>query len=189
MSADACLSSNLQTVITAYGLRVMLHDTDKQGMFESGSAVPSARFAGVLHKMGPLFAAMANQMLIVGHTDSQAYADRSATAFSNWNLSSNRAMAARGLLIEGGMASDGILQVVGMADRAPIDTRNVRAGVNRRIELLILTAGQADSIAAMFGTPAQVTPLIENVDSALPDRDALQALRDHLLKARPAGPR
>jgi chemotaxis protein MotB len=189
MSADAGLSSNLQTVITAYGLRVMLHDTDRQGMFERGSAVPSARFVGVLRKMGPLFAAMSNQMLIVGHTDSQAYADRGAAAFSNWNLSADRAMAARAQLLAGGMAGDGVLQVVGMADRAPIDTTDARAGVNRRIELLILTGGQADTIAAMFGAPTHSTPLIEDVDAALPDREALQALRDHLLKTRPHGSR
>src|SRR5206468_11591787 len=37
MSADAGLSSNLATVITPNGLRVMLHDTDRQGMFVRGS--------------------------------------------------------------------------------------------------------------------------------------------------------
>jgi chemotaxis protein MotB len=62
-------------VITPYGLRVMLHDTDRQGMFVRGSAVPTDRFRKLLRKMGPLFAQMENQMLIVGHTDSLQYAD------------------------------------------------------------------------------------------------------------------
>src|SRR5450830_96286 len=38
LSEEAGLKSNLQSVITPYGLRVMLHDTDKQGMFVRGSA-------------------------------------------------------------------------------------------------------------------------------------------------------
>jgi chemotaxis protein MotB len=42
-----------------------------------------------------------------------------------------------------------------MADRAPLDVKNASAGINRRIELLILTRGQADSIAAMFGMAGQ----------------------------------
>jgi hypothetical protein len=39
MSADAGLASNLATVVTPDGLRVMLHDTDRQGMFMRGSAL------------------------------------------------------------------------------------------------------------------------------------------------------
>jgi chemotaxis protein MotB len=35
-----------------------------------------------------------------------------------------------------------VLQVVGMADRAPLDTKRADAGVNRRIELLILTTAR-----------------------------------------------
>ena len=90
MSAEAGLSSNLESVITPYGLRVMLHDTDRQGMFVRGSAVPTDKFRALLRRMGPLFRQMENQMLIVGHTDSLQYADRSYAAFSNWTLSANR---------------------------------------------------------------------------------------------------
>jgi chemotaxis protein MotB len=53
LSAEAGLSSNLQSVITPYGLRVMLHDTDRQGMFVRGSAVPTDRFRKLLRQMGP----------------------------------------------------------------------------------------------------------------------------------------
>jgi len=169
-------------VITAYGLRVMLHDTDKQGMFERGSAVPNERFVRLLRRMGPLFAKMDNQMLLVGHTDSVPYADPAHTAYSNWTLSSNRAMAARAQLLVGGMPPDGILQVVGMADRAPLDTRDAAAGVNRRIELLILTRAQARTVAAMFGMPGSVLPLLDGVDSALPDPAALRGLRTQMIQ-------
>jgi chemotaxis protein MotB len=188
LSIDAGLSSNVQTVITAYGLRVMLHDTDKQGMFERGSAAPNERFRNLLRKMGPLFAQMSNQMLIVGHTDSMQYADRGYAAFSNWSLSSDRAMAARANLVAGGMPISSVLQVVGMADRAPMDAADATAGVNRRIELLILTTAQAHTVAAMFGMPDNTQPLTEGVDSALPDRDALQALRAQIIQTKGSPP-
>jgi chemotaxis protein MotB len=180
MSADFGLTSNLEAIITPYGLRVMLHDTDRQGMFVRGSAVPTDRFRQLLRKMGPLFRQMENQMLIVGHTDSLQYADTSYAAFSNWTLSSNRAMSARSQLLAGSMNPESVLQVVGMADRAPLDTKRADAGINRRIELLILTTAQAKTVAAMFGMPENSTALIHDVDTALPDASMLQKLRSQL---------
>lgn len=177
LAADAGLASNVHAVVMPYGLRVMLHDTERQGMFQRGSAVPSERFRRLLRRMGPLFAQMDKQMLVVGHTDSLQYTDLRHAAFSNWTLSSHRAMSARAQLLAGGMAAEGILQVVGMADRAPLDTQDAAGGVNRRIELLILTGAQARHIAAMFGMPRNAQPLTDGVDSALPDSAALHALR------------
>lgn len=185
LSEDARLSSNMQTVITPYGLRVMLHDTDKQGMFERGSPIPIDRFRRLLRKMGPIFAHMENQVLIVGHTDSLPYAEGELGTVSNWTLSSNRAMAARYHLLSGGMPTTGLLQVVGMADRAPLDPKDTKADINRRIELLILTNEQAHNVAAMFGVPTSVVPLLPGVDTVLPERNAFQVLRDALLPAAP----
>lgn len=183
LSVEAGLAGNLLAVTTPAGLRVMLHDTDRQGIFPLGSSVPNEPFRRLLRRMGPLFAQMENQMLIVGHTDSLRYANSSPTAFSNWTLSTNRAMAARSHLLAGGMPVDSILQVVGMADRAPLDVRNAAAGVNRRIELLILTSEQARTVSAMFGAPRAVQPLIDGADIVVPDHEAVRALRLQLTAA------
>jgi chemotaxis protein MotB len=163
MSEEAGLASNLEATVTPFGLRVILHDTDKQGMFMRGSALPTGRFARLLQKMGPLFAQMENQMLIVGHTDSVQYNFTERTGMSNWSLSTNRAMAARAQLLSGGMRNDSVLQVVGMADRAPIDAARTDADVNRRIELMILTRAQSRTVSAMFGTPGATRELVEGV--------------------------
>ncbi len=184
MSEQSGLKANLQTVITPYGLRVMLHDTDNEGMFELGSSVPTARFRDLLQQMGPLFARMENQMLIVGHTDAQPYADPHNHARSNWTLSSSRAATARGLLVDGGMPDASVLQMVGMADQAPLDVANPLASRNRRIELVILTKAQADGIAAMYGAPEVVEEearkLMPSVDAVLPGPGVLAVLRDQL---------
>jgi chemotaxis protein MotB len=180
LSAETGLAANLESVITPYGLRVMLHDTDKQGMFVRGSAVPTDRFANLLKSMGPLFERMENQMLVVGHTDAVQYSDTGYFAYSNWTLSSNRAMAARSMLLSGGMRKDSVLQVVGMADRAPIDTQKADAGVNRRIELLILTTAQAKAVSSMFGMPGSKNMMEGEIDTALPDAESLQKLRNKL---------
>jgi chemotaxis protein MotB len=182
MSADAGLASNLATVITPDGLRVMLHDTDRQGMFVRGSPLPTAKFAKLLRAMAPLFEKMENQMLIVGHTDSLQYTRAGPTSYSNWSLSVNRALAARSELLIGGMRGESILQLVGMADRAPIDAAHPDASANRRIELLILTSRQAAAIKTMFGTPADTEPLTSSASTSKTDDAALKDLRSQMVK-------
>jgi chemotaxis protein MotB len=182
MSADAGLASNLATVVTPEGLRVMLHDTDRQGMFVRGSPIPVDRFSKLLRAMAPLFEKMENQMLIVGHTDALQYTSKDPNSYSNWSLSAHRALAARSQLLIGGMRKESVLQVVGMADRAPVDAAKPDAAVNRRIELLILTTKQAASITAMFGTPAQLEDLSKDVSITKPGEEALEELRSHLPK-------
>jgi chemotaxis protein MotB len=162
---DIGLRDNLQAIITPLGLRVMLHDTDEQGVFVSGGATPSALFRPMLTKLGALMGAVGNPLLVIGHTDSVPYRGRGFSTRSNWHLSTDRAMAARRGLIEGGMTSSQVLQVVGMADRAPL-VDNPRAATNRRIEFLVLTPQRAHAIKAMFGLPGQVVPLVEGVNAA-----------------------
>jgi chemotaxis protein MotB len=182
MSADAGLASNLATVITPDGLRVMLHDTDRQGMFVRGSPIPTDRFSKLLRAMAPLFEKMENQMLVVGHTDSLQYTSSDPNSYSNWSLSAHRALAARAQLLIGGMRKESILQVVGMADRAALDAAKPDAAVNRRIELLILTSRQAAAVTAMFGMPSQVEDLGKDVSITKPGEDALKELRSQLPK-------
>jgi len=183
LSESAGLASNLATVVTPYGLRVMLHDTDQQGMFMRGSALPTGRFARLLQKMGPLFAQMRNQMLIVGHTDASRYAGPDTGGYSNWALSTDRALAARAQLLTGGMHSATILQVVGMADRGPLHPDTPLDGMNRRIELLILTSAQSRAVSSMFGAPGNggAAPG-SGATVSVPDAAGLEALRGQLPK-------
>jgi chemotaxis protein MotB len=180
MSKEAGLGKNLEAVVTPTGLRVMLHDTENEGMFMRGSPLPTPRVARLLRKMGPLFEQMENQMLLVGHTDSVQYAaEGTAGGLSNWTLSSNRALAARAELMTGGMRGESVLQVVGMADRAPLNEKDTRAAANRRIEMMILTRAQSSSVAAMFGPPDSKNDA-RGADAR--DDEQVEALRRQLAK-------
>lgn len=184
VSADEGLGGNLKSAVTPQGLRLMLHDTDARGMFERGSAVPSTRFRGLLRKLGPVFAQMQNQLLIVGHTDAAQYSDRGPAAFSNWALSTHRAMAARFHLLEGGMPESSVMQVSGMADSAPLNLDEPLAAENRRIELMVLTGKQAALMSTMFGAPRQPVPLGEGLNAlAAESPEASRELRRALQPA------
>lgn len=181
MAEGTGLASNLQNIITPYGLRVLIHDTDRVGMFERGNAYPTERFRKLLRGLGPVFAQVENQMLIVGHTDSTPFAgvETYPGSLSNWSLSTSRAMAARFQMMAGGMPTSSVLQVVGMSDRAPLDTSRSDADVNRRIELLVLTTEHAQAIRAMFGPP-EASSLVRGVDASISEGSALQTLRERL---------
>jgi chemotaxis protein MotB len=187
VAAQAGLAGNVQSIVTPQGLRLMLHDTEARGMFERGSAMPSERFKALLRRLGPLFAQIDNQLIIVGHTDALQYSGNgSAAAFSNSALSSHRAMAARFHLLEGGMPAGSVLQVAGMAERAPLDAAQPNAAINRRIELLILTSAQSRTLAVMFGAPRESWPVAEGLNASRP---AAEALREFGIgsAAKPAG--
>jgi chemotaxis protein MotB len=186
LAEQAGMAPNVQGVLTPQGLRLMLHDTDSTGMFVRGSSLPNERFVELLRKLGPLLAQIRNQLLIVGHTDATKYADAGPAGFSNMALSTERAMAARLHLLEGGMAEASVLQVIGMADRAPFEAAHPNAAVNRRIELLILTTAQAQSMSTMFGAPGQAWPLTDGVDSSMSTNSTLRELGAKPAPARPA---
>jgi chemotaxis protein MotB len=169
LSEEAGLESNLHAAVTPHGLRVMLHDTERQGMFRRGSTVPSEPFAQLLRKIGPMLAQIENQVVISGHTDSLQYRASGPSGMSNWQLSAGRAMAARTQLLAGGMPERSVLQVVGLADSAPLNSENTAADENRRIELLILTQAQARLVSAMYGAPAKIYPLTDGVVIGVPD--------------------
>lgn len=173
LGEEAGLEDNLGLTITDQGLRVMLHDTDRRGVFRLGSAVPNERFRELLRRLGGVFAGVGNPIVLVGHTDAVPYRDASG-ARSNWHLSSERALAARSLLLEGGMSDGAVLQSVGMADNAPLTPEDPNAAINRRIEFMILDAGHADSVRRMFGVPLSPVRLIDGVDvvGQMPGRPA-----------------
>lgn len=165
LGEEAGLLDNLQAIVTPMGLRVMLHDTDERGVFVSGGGTPSEPFRPMLSKLGALMGAVGNPMLVIGHTDSVPYRSLGFGSRSNWHLSGDRAMSARRWLLEGGMRSGQVLQVVGMADRAPL-VDDPRAAINRRIEFLVLTPERARMIQAMFGQPEHLVPLVRGVNAA-----------------------
>lgn len=178
---DIGLSNNIRLVVTAQGLRIVIHDTDREGMFEVGSVKPRAKFSLLLRRIGPLFQRVGNQMLIVGHTDARRYAGQDLLAASNWSLSASRALAAQSQLMSGGMPERNVLQVMGMGEVALMDTAHPLAAVNRRVELLVMTEEHAKTISATFGMLDRTEPFATGVVSSVADTSPLKLLRAALL--------
>ncbi|HEX3140596.1 MAG TPA: histidine kinase, partial [Rhizobacter sp.] len=100
---------------------------------------------------------------------------------SNWSLSSERALAARTQMLRGGMPAGSVLQVMGMADAALVDSAQPLSATNRRVELLVTTEEHARGVAATFGKPGRTEPLTPGVLSSAADTPILKSLRAVLL--------
>ena len=59
---------------------------------------------------------------------------------SNWDLSGERANAARRAMLAGGMTRGKIAEVVGLSDTEPFDPRDPKAAINRRISIVVLSS-------------------------------------------------
>ncbi|MYN11620.1 flagellar motor protein MotB [Pusillimonas sp. TS35] len=123
--------------MTPDGLRVQIIDRQNRPMFSTGSAHVQPYMRDILRRLGPLFNEMPNSISVSGHTDSTQYA-KGERAYSNWELSADRANAARQELVAGGMSEPRIKQVLGLSSTVSLIKDDPQAAVNRRISIVVL---------------------------------------------------
>jgi chemotaxis protein MotB len=129
------LKGNVEFTITEEGLRIELIENSKGIFFESGKPAPSAMGQELLTALAHELGRIPNRLLIEGHTDAQPYAD--TTAYSNWELSADRANAARRLMESNGVAPGQVVQIRGYADQDLRDKDNPADPANRRVTIII----------------------------------------------------
>jgi chemotaxis protein MotB len=129
------LSKQIEITITSEGLRIELLE-DKNGTFyQSGSARLSDSGQELLALLGAELKTLPNNLLIEGHTDATPYS--SDASYTNWELSADRANAARRLLQQDGVRSDQVTQVRGYADQLLRVKNDPYDPSNRRISILV----------------------------------------------------
>jgi chemotaxis protein MotB len=150
--------------MTTEGVRVQIIDKKNRPMFAVGSAVLEDYTTIILDQIGATLNNVESPISIAGHTDALQYAG-GEKGYSNWELSSDRANAARRELIVGGMHENKVMQVRGLAGSVPID-KNLSNPANRRISIVVLNAetvqrliqdGTADPAETAAGMPAELT--------------------------------
>ena len=119
------------------GLRVQIVDARNRPMFDVGGARLKSYTVSILKTLAPYLASVPNRISITGHTDATPYVG--AGDYSNWELSADRANAARRVLVASGLPADKIGRVIGLADSAPFDKVNPLSPVNRRISIIVMT--------------------------------------------------
>jgi chemotaxis protein MotB len=129
------LSKQIEITITSEGLRIELLE-DKNGTFyEIGSPRLSRSGQELLALLGGELKTLPNALLIEGHTDAAPYS--SDATYTNWELSADRANAARRLMQQDGVRADQVTQVRGYADQMLRVKENPYDPSNRRISILV----------------------------------------------------
>jgi chemotaxis protein MotB len=151
------LRDQVEFTVTPEGLRIDLIEKAESSFFDSGSStlrVETERILGVIaHELGTL----QNDVVIEGHTDSRTYA--TSDRYSNWELSSDRANAARRVMQRDGLRASQIRSVAGLADRQlrvpadPYDPRNRRVSILVRNPLMQASTGSPQPAKAVDPPP------------------------------------
>jgi chemotaxis protein MotB len=129
------LAKQIEITITPEGLRIELIE-DRQGtFFQSGSAKLSNTGQHLIDMLAGQLKILPNHLLLEGHTDAQPYSQNAE--YTNWELSADRANAARRLLQADGVGKQQISQVRGYADQMLRVKRDPLDPTNRRISLIV----------------------------------------------------
>ncbi len=110
----------------------------ENGSFSAGSAFLQPQFQPVLRKIGSLLADVPGEIEISGHSDGQHIANELYR--SNWDLSSQRAVAVAEAMRTAPGFDESRMSVVGKADTVPIvenATTSSDRAKNRRVEINI----------------------------------------------------
>ena len=171
----APLASSLLIDNTPEGLRIQIIDQDRVDMFAPGSANLYPRAKELLAQIAKVIKKLPNKISISGHTDPSGYVD--PTGYTNWELSSDRALATRRALIEGTLEDNQIQKVTGVADREPIDAQTPRSPRNRRVSIVVLKgetidATQFDRLPRFLERANQPAPVQNQTGEQLRSRGA-----------------
>jgi chemotaxis protein MotB len=129
------LKDYIQMSVTGEGLRVEMLENEKGIFFESGSGRPTEIGREMILLLAAQLKTLPNDLLIEGHTDAKPFA--SGGDYSNWELSTDRANAARRLMEADGLAHGRIVQVRGFADQSLRDKAHPESASNRRISVIV----------------------------------------------------
>jgi chemotaxis protein MotB len=118
------------------GLRIQIVDAQNRPMFDVGSARLKEYTVAILHELAPYLTSVPNRISIIGHTDAKPYAG--VRGYTNWELSADRANAARRALVSAGLPESKINRIVGLAESAPMDRTEPLSPINRRISIIVM---------------------------------------------------
>ena len=156
--------SQIRIDVTPDGLQIQIVDDQNRPMFDSGSALVKPYMRDILREIGSALGGVENHISLAGHTDATPYGNGDK-GYSNWELSADRANASRRELVAAGMPDDKLVRVVGLAASDPLDAKDPRAAINRRITVTVLTREAEERLAGR--SAPQVT--IEQLQSEKQD--------------------
>jgi len=141
---------------TPEGLRVQIIDNKNTPMFKLASSETEPQIRLILRAMAPVINKLPNKITINGHTDARPF-PAGRKGYSNWELSSDRANAARYELNNAGLAEEKILRVAGLSDSIPYNPGDPDDPMNRRISIIVMNKKTEKHILQEAGNKSAAT--------------------------------
>jgi chemotaxis protein MotB len=132
----ADVQDRIDITVTDEGLRIELREAPDDGFFSSGSAAMKPYTEQLLAVISAELGRLTNKIAVEGHTDARPYGAANGT-YTNWELSADRANAARRVLVRTGVRYEQIEGVRGFADTKPRTPDNPLDAGNRRISIIV----------------------------------------------------
>jgi chemotaxis protein MotB len=157
------LKDHIEMTITNEGLRIELMESAKGTFYDIGSPNLNTDGRDIVVVLAQELGKLPNRLAIEGHTDAKSYSK--GRNYSNWELSADRANAARRLMQMNGVGENQVTQVRGFADQrlrkaaAPMDPSN------RRISVIVQYMVKPGEEAAGGADAAPVAPGTNMSDS------------------------
>jgi chemotaxis protein MotB len=155
------LKDQVALEITNDGLRIELLDQENSHFFDLGSANLKRETQELLKLIAQELGKLPNLITLEGHTDSRPYGTKT---YTNWELSTDRANAARRLMEDAGVGGNQVTSVRGCADRYPRNQQDPLDYQNRRVSILVMFRDRSNQ-----------------------ERGDLQKIQDHIKKAPKGG--
>jgi chemotaxis protein MotB len=122
--------------LTPEGMRIQIVDSDDRPMFKSGTAEPLPHTRRILQGIAKIISDLPNRLRISGHTDATPF--HGPDGYGNWELSADRANAARRVLSASGVPPERLYEVTGKAGTEPLFPENPKGAANRRISIVLM---------------------------------------------------
>jgi chemotaxis protein MotB len=129
------VKNQIRMTVTPEGLRIEFMENSKGTFFENGKAQPTPIMQNLLKILSVEVGKVPNTLSFEGHTDSSPYSD--SKTYGNWELSTDRANAARRLMQESGIRPNQVAQVRGYADQNLLKPQQPNDASNRRVTLIV----------------------------------------------------
>jgi chemotaxis protein MotB len=129
------LKDQIEIKVTPEGLRIELLESATGTFFDLGNAAPNSNGKELLDLLAGELGKLPNKISIEGHTDSKPFSGK--RNYGNWELSTDRANAARRLMQQNGLGDKQVAQVRGFADQLLRKADNPYDPSNRRISLIV----------------------------------------------------
>ena len=138
--------------MTPEGLRIQILDNQQQPMFATGSARLNPEMIYILKELAPLLNDMPNGISISGHTDATQYVT-GEHAYSNWELSADRANSARQALVNNGLSESKVRRILGLSSTINLIKDDPYSPINRRISIVVLNHKTEQMLEKMNASP------------------------------------